>query len=285
MDTLPDAVKELKIKVSGCFNSCGQHHVADIGFFGNSRRSGNYLVPHFQVVLGGKWKENAGSFGMAMGAVPSKNVPEVLGAITNRYASERAAGEDFQAFVTRLGKKEVKAMLEPFTHVPAHDVDASYYTDWGDTREYSLGDIGVGECAGEVVSLFSMEIAKAESIHFDGLVTYDEGNYVKADESAYRAMLLAARALVRTRFLALMTDDPTRIVEEFRKHFYDTKLFFDPFAHGKFAHYLFDRYENPPETVDADSAQRLLGEAQLFIEACYSCEARVNGAITDLPGS
>lgn len=285
MSTLPDAVKELKIKVSGCFNSCGQHHIADIGFFGNSRRSGNYLVPHFQVVLGGKWKENAGSFGLAVGAVPSKKVPEVLEAITNRYASERAAGEDFQAFVTRLGKKEVKTMLEPFTQVPAHDVDPSYYTDWGDTREYSLGDIGVGECAGEVVSLFSMEITKAESNHFDGLLALDEGNYVKADESGYRAMLLAARALVRTRFLALMSDDPTQIVEAFRKQFYDTKLFFDPFAGGKFAHYLFDRYENPPATVDADSAQRLLGEAQLFIEACYSCEARVNGSIIDLPGS
>src|SRR5690606_34270003 len=65
--SLPDAIKDLKIKVSGCFNSCGQHHVADIGFFGNSRRSGNHKVPHFQVVLGGKWKENGGSFGLAVG--------------------------------------------------------------------------------------------------------------------------------------------------------------------------------------------------------------------------
>ena len=149
-------MKELKIKISGCFNSCGQHHVADIGFFGNSRRSGNYLVPHFQLVLGGKWKDNAGSYGVAMGAVPSKRVPEVLELLTNRYANERNEGETFQEWSARLGKKEIKAMLEPFTNVPPHEVDASFYTDWGDPREYSLGDIGVGECAGEVVSLFSM---------------------------------------------------------------------------------------------------------------------------------
>jgi sulfite reductase (ferredoxin) len=278
MDTLPDAVKELKIKVSGCFNSCGQHHIADIGFFGNSRRSGNYLVPHFQLVLGGKWKENAGSYGLAVGAVPSKRVPEVLEAITNRFAAERSGTESFQDWIARLGKKEVKTMLEPFTQVPAHEVDASFYTDWGDTREYSLGDIGVGECAGEVVSLFSMEIAKAESSHFDGLLALDDGNYEKADEAAYRAMLSAARALVRTRFLAL-TEDPNRIVEEFRTQFYDTKLFFDPFAGGKFAQFLFQRHENPPTTFDADSARRLLEEAQLFIEACHSCETRVNGTI------
>jgi len=281
MATLPPAIKELKLKVSGCFNSCGQHHVADIGFFGNSRRSGNYLVPHFQVVLGGKWKENGGSFGMAIGAVPSKRVPEVLEAITNRYASERNVGENFQAWVTRLGKKEIKAMLEPFTKIPDHDVDSSFYTDWGDTREYSLGDIGIGECAGEIVSLFSMEIAKAESNLFEGVVAYDEGKFVKADEQAYRARLLAAYALVRTRFLALQ-DEPNKIVEEFRRTFYDTKLFFDQYAGGKFANYLFDRHENPPTKVDADVAKHTLDEAQLFIEACFSAETKVNGSIIGL---
>ncbi|MEP7288780.1 MAG: nitrite/sulfite reductase [Chloroflexota bacterium] len=282
--TLPDAVKELKIKISGCFNSCGQHHIADIGFFGNSRRSGNYLVPHFQLVLGGKWKENGGSYGLAIGAVPSKRVPDVLEAITTRFANERSDGESFQNWVTRLGKKEVRAMLEPYTPVPAYEVDPSYYTDWGDTREYSLGDIGVGECAGEVVSLFSMEIAKAESKHFEGLLALDEGKYAKADESAYRSMLSAARALVRIRYLDV-PDDPNRIVEEFRTHFYDTKLFFDPFAGGKFAQHLFQRHENPPVNPDEDSARRVLEEAQLFLEACYACEIRVNGTIIGTTGA
>ncbi len=278
LPTMPAAIKELKIKISGCFNSCGQHHIADIGFFGNSRRSGNYMVPHFQLVLGGRWKENAGSYGLAVGAVPSKRVPEVLEAIVNRYAAERLEAENFQAWTARLGKKEIKTMLEPFTQVPAYEVDSSYYSDWGDTREYSLGDIGVGECAGEVVSLFSMEIARAESTHFDGLLALDEGKDTRADESAYRAMLLAARALVRTRNLNV-GDEPDKIVEEFRRLFYDTKLFFDPFAGGKFAQYLFQRHENPPASVDADWARRLLEEAQLFIEACHTCEARTNGSI------
>ena len=66
INLMPDAVRDLKIKVSGCFNSCGQHHVADIGFFGNSRRSGNHKMPHFQVVLGGQWHENAGSYGLGL---------------------------------------------------------------------------------------------------------------------------------------------------------------------------------------------------------------------------
>ncbi|HVU14916.1 MAG TPA: hypothetical protein VHD90_26760, partial [Phototrophicaceae bacterium] len=278
LPNLPPAVRELKIKVSGCFNSCGQHHIADIGFFGNSRRSGNYLVPHFQLVLGGKWKDNGGSYGVAVGAVPSKRVPEVLEAITNRFANERGEGESFQAWIGRLGKKEVRAMIEPFQNVPAYETDPAYYTDWKDTREYSLGDIGVGECAGEVVSLFSMEITKAEARHFDGLLALDDGDYAKADALAYQSMLGAARALVRTGYLDL-NDDPDRIISEFRTRFFDTKLFFDPFAGGKFAQFLFDRHDHPNPNPDADSARRLLEEAQLFIEATHSCEARVNGAI------
>ena len=68
------AIRDLRIKVSGCFNSCGQHHVADIGFYGNSRNVGGYTVPHFQVMLGGQWDRNAGSYALALGAVPSKKV-------------------------------------------------------------------------------------------------------------------------------------------------------------------------------------------------------------------
>ena len=74
---LEQSIKGLKIKISGCFNSCGQHHVADIGFFGNSRRRDGRAVPHFQVVLGGQWAENAGSYGLAIGAIPSRAVPKI----------------------------------------------------------------------------------------------------------------------------------------------------------------------------------------------------------------
>jgi sulfite reductase (ferredoxin) len=82
--TMDEAVQNLHIKVSGCFNSCGQHHIADLGFYGVSRHSGNYTVPHFQVVLGGEWTHNAGSYGLAVGAVPAKRIPEVVERLTGR---------------------------------------------------------------------------------------------------------------------------------------------------------------------------------------------------------
>ncbi|MEX0599714.1 MAG: nitrite/sulfite reductase [Rhodothermales bacterium] len=275
--TLPDAIKDLKIKISGCFNSCGQHHVADIGFYGNSRKVGNYKVPFFQVVLGGEWSNNAGSYGLAMGSVPSKSVPDVLDAITNRFVEDRERGEKFKNWVGRIGKRGVRDILEPFMVNPVFEKNPEFFSDWSDPRIFTLDDLGVGECAGEVVSLFSIEVAKAESENFEAQVALEEGDYAKADHHAYRSMLLAARALIRGDFPDV-TEDPDDIVSEFRTRFYDTKLFHDKFAKGKFAQYLFNRHENPPTDPGAEWAHRLIEEAQLFIENAHACDLKINSA-------
>lgn len=270
---LHPAVEALKVKISGCFNSCGQHHIADIGFFGNSRRKENKAVPHFQLVLGGQWQNNGGSYGLAIGAVPSKNIPEVFDAITQRYVAEKSESESFQEWVERLGKKEIRDLIKPFMEVPSYADRPDFFTDWGDPREFSLGDMGIGECAGEIVSLFSFEVARAEGEAFDALIALDEKRYAEAEERAYRAMILAARALIRNQFIDI-GDDPDRIVAEFRSRFYDTKLFYDRFAKGKFAQYLFNRHKNVPAKIDEDVAHRRIEEANLFIEASHAADAR-----------
>jgi sulfite reductase (ferredoxin) len=276
-DGIDPAVRGLHIKTSGCFNSCGQHHVADIGFYGNSRKVGNYNVPHFQVVLGGQWAENGGNYGLASGSVPSKAIPKLVDALTDRFVKERNEGEAFRTWITRLGKKEIRAFLEPFTHVPPHEQDPSFYTDWGDPREFTIGDMGVGECAGEIVSLFAIEIVRADSEAFEAQVALEEKNYGKADALAYKAMLSAARSLVRSQFIDI-TEDPDHIVDEFRKRFVDTKVFLDKYMGSQFANYLFTRHENPPTRLDEDHAHRIAEEAQLFVEACYACDAKLSAA-------
>jgi sulfite reductase (ferredoxin) len=105
---LDESIRGLRIKISGCFNSCGQHHVADLGFYGVSRNKNGYTVPHFQVVLGGEWTNNAGAYGLAIGAVPSRRVPDTVDRITGRYVAERAQGETFQAFINGLARPSAK---------------------------------------------------------------------------------------------------------------------------------------------------------------------------------
>lgn len=285
VDSLPQEIRDLRIKVSGCMNSCGQHHVADLGFYGNSRKVGNYTVPHFQVVLGGQWTHNAGSYGLALGSVPSKAIPKLVDAITARFSKERQNGETFKSWIERLGKREVKAMLEPYTKVPSFQEDPDYYTDWGDPRSFTIGDMGVGECAGEVISLFAFEIARAESEAFEAQIAMDEKDYKKADDMAYRAMIRAAKALVWPQNPDV-GEEPNHIVSEFRRRFFDTQLFHDRFTGGKFAEFLFLRHEQAHPNPTADSARRLIEETQLFIEACHACDQRMSAAkAAAIPGA
>ena len=272
--TLDQAVKSLRIKVSGCFNSCGQHHIADIGFWGVSRKVGSYTVPHFQAVLGGQWTENAKSYGLAMGALPSRAIPEVVERLTAAYASQREVDESFQAWVRRIGKKAVRELLDDLFAVPSHEEDASYYRDWGDAREFSIGDMGIGECAGEVVSYAQFGLAASEREAFEAQDLFDKGALPVAVARAYAAMLSAAKALTK-QVSPNLGDDASEIVSEFRAHFYDTKLFFDPFAGGKFAAYFFHAHEDPQPAPTVEVARQRIEEAQLFIEAAHACYGRM----------
>jgi sulfite reductase (ferredoxin) len=279
--TLDEAVQNLHIKVSGCFNSCGQHHVADLGFYGVSRHSGNYTVPHFQVVLGGEWTHNGGSYGLAMGAVPAKRIPEVVERLTGRYVAERQKGESFQTFIQRVGKVEIKNMITDLTRMPTHDEDPTLYTDWGDSREFTIGDMGVGECAGEVVSHAEFGLAAAERQVFESQVLLDQGSYQKAGEQAYESMLQAAKTLVQEQFYDV-PNDPDRIAEEFRTRFYETKLFWDEYAGGKFGHYYLRAHEKAHEPYTPEEAYRRVEEAQLVIEAAHSCYRKLLAARSTL---
>ena len=268
------AVQNLHIKISGCFNSCGQHHVADLGFYGVSRKIAGYAVPHFQVVLGGEWEGNAGSYGLPVVAVPSKNIPQVVTRLTDRYVANRKNGESFKDFVKRIGKVEIKSLLEDLTRLPADDIGRTFFSDWGDPREYSLGDLGVGECAGEVVAPIEFDLAAAESEVFEAQVNLEKGNFQRAARTAYLAMIHAAKALVKLE-LQDIPDDPDRIVREFTTRFYDTQRFFDSFAGGKFAHYLFAAHTSSSQPANPDSARYLIDEAQLFIDASHACYNRL----------
>ncbi len=272
---LDEAVKGLHIKVSGCFNSCGVHHVADLGFYGVSRTVNGYKVPHFQLVVGGQWENNAGSYGLPIIAIPSKRAPDAVDRITDYFVKNRQKEEKFFAFVKRVGKGPIREILEPLNqNFPTHDAEPGFYSDWGDPRQYSIGDIGIGECAGEVVSRYQFEIVAAERLVFEAGLHLDRGAVQQAGETAFAAFLQAARGLVQMQY-----DDigsaPDEIVAEFKERFFDTKMFFDPFVGPKFANYLFAAHAAKGETFTADTAHHRIAEAQLFIEAVHNCYNKI----------
>ncbi len=271
---MDQAVRDLRIKVSGCFNSCGQHHVADLGFYGVSRKKGAFAVPHFQVLVGGQMDDNAGSYGLAVIAIPSKRIPEAVDRFTEAFLKERQKDESFQAWTKRIGKVRVRQLIESLAEVPAADPDRSLLSDWGDPREYSTGDMGIGECAGEVVSPVDFELAAAEREVFEAQVTLEAGDFRKAAGQAVSAMTTAARGLVATKNPNI-GGDAALVAKELRERFVEPKLFWDTYTAGKFAQYYFQAVETPPSEFTADAVHRLVEEAQLFIEAAHSCRLKL----------
>jgi sulfite reductase (ferredoxin) len=281
-------LKDVNVKVSGCPNSCGQHHIADIGFYGSSRNVGSYKVPHFQLLLGGALEENSGNYGLAVGAVPSKRAPEAVDRLLDLYSAEREEGEAFRPWVMRVGKKAIKEKLQDLLAVPSYEEDASFYVDWHDAREYSIGDIGVGECAGEVVSLTQFSLATAESKVFDASIVVDDmasgpAELQAAAQTAYMAMVAAAQGLLKVHNPDI-SGDPEIVFREFQEQFIETQLFFERFIGASEWQYFLAAQQAGGGARDRDEARRRVEEAQLFIEAAHACYTRLLQAQAALPG-
>ena len=211
---------------------------------------------------------------MGIGAVPSKAVPKALDRITGFFVQERKDKESFQEFVTRIGKKKLRDQVTDLLKLPAYEKAPEYYSDWGDPREFSIGDMGTGECAGEVVSFGEFELASAEQLVFEAQIKLDDQELLEANQLAYQAMLEAAKGLIKMeKFIA--PQQPDSIVSEFKTLFHETQIFHDKYAGSKFADYLFSRHERNGEKNTVNGVKRLVGESQLFIEAAYACRERI----------
>ena len=87
----------MRTNISGCTNSCGQHHIADIGFFGAERRAHGRAAPGYQMLLGGHVGDKQIEFGDKASQLPAKTAPEAVVRVVGRFTEERQAGEDFRS--------------------------------------------------------------------------------------------------------------------------------------------------------------------------------------------
>ena len=139
--------KAIGVKISGCPNSCGQHHIADIGFYGSSRKVGEREVPHYVLLLGGRTREGEARFGQVVGRIPARRVPEAVERILKRYLEERQNGESFQAYLDRVGAASFKPLLQDLQEVPPYEEAPEFYQDLGAEGEAFSVQLGRGECA------------------------------------------------------------------------------------------------------------------------------------------
>jgi sulfite reductase (ferredoxin) len=137
-----DAAKTL-IKVSGCPNSCGQHHIADLGFHGGAKNTGDGPVPVYQLHLGGGVDERGARFGRQVVKIIARRVPDAVVRLLHFYEAERTADETPMAFFERIDGKRVVAALGDVVTAPTTPDERA---DIGETTGFLIHS-GEGECA------------------------------------------------------------------------------------------------------------------------------------------
>jgi sulfite reductase (ferredoxin) len=137
----------VRINISGCTNSCGQHHIADIGFHGAERRAHGRPAPGYQLLLGGRVGNTEIEFGTRATRLPAKAAAEATVRLVGRYADEREVGESFSSWLDRVGGAKVLGTeLKDLDFWPDPDEHPDYYIDFDETGPY-VAEVGQGECA------------------------------------------------------------------------------------------------------------------------------------------
>jgi len=132
------AAPGLGIKISGCPNGCGQHHIAGLGFQGSVRKLGNKVIPQYFVMVGGGIDTGGARFGRLAAKVPARRMPEVVERLVALYASEPDAGEAAPAFFRRVDVGVVKSALADFEAITAADALPEDYVDLAEHTEFKV---------------------------------------------------------------------------------------------------------------------------------------------------
>jgi sulfite reductase (NADPH) hemoprotein beta-component len=144
-DLLPLA-PSLDVKISGCPNGCGQHHIAAVGFQGSLRKVDGRPLPQYFVMVGGGVSATGATFGRLAAKVPARRSPVALERLARLYAAERESGESAAAFFTRVDLARVKRLLADLEVVTAGTAAPEDFVDLAESAAFAP-ETQEGECS------------------------------------------------------------------------------------------------------------------------------------------
>ncbi|MBD0315177.1 MAG: sulfurtransferase TusA family protein [Nitrospiraceae bacterium] len=258
---------DVNVKISGCHNSCAQHHISTIGLHGVGKRLGEHVAPHYELHLGGSVNGTA-KIGQMIVKLPAKAVPAALSHLVEVYRRERQPNEGLPAFITRAGKNRLKEELIPYTIVPPYEEDPTFYYDWEGEEEFILEDLGPGECAGGALEMIENGILEADQELYQAKLLVDKHQYSVSVNKSYRAVLAAAKALLVTEGVDPATDADT--FHEFDRRLADRGIV--PSMYRNLGSLVGDL---GPKDTTAKSAQDKMAFARSFVEACRAATEKM----------
>lgn len=247
--------QDIKIKISGCMNSCGQHGLAQIGFHGSSLKAAGKVVPAAQVLLGG------GTLGDGLGRaadkvikVPSKRTKDVVRFVLDNYKYNKQENEIFNEYYDRLGKDHFYQLLKPLADLSTLTPDE--FVDWGHEETFETA-IGVGECAGVMIDLVSTLLLEAEEKLQWSVESFDAQAYSDSIYHAYSVFISSAKAMLLDKGINSSTQ--TGIIRDFDEQYKESSILE---GLGSFNDLVLQINKNEPS---AEFAQHYVGTTVDFI--------------------
>lgn len=264
-EDFPDLVyeKNIKIKISGCMNSCGQHGLAEIGFHGSSLKAEGKVLPAVQVMLGGGTVGNGvGRVAERVIKVPTKRAKQVLHLLLNDFKANQLEEENFHQYYDRLGKDHFYQLLKPLADLS--QLQASEFVDWGHEQSFETA-IGVGECAGVVIDLVATLLLEAEEKLGWAEASFQHKAYADAIYHTYSVFVNAAKSLLLEKSINSSTQ--IGVIKEFDNHFVST----GEFDFGtSFADRVLQINKNEPSL---SFAQHYVAQAKQFLDQIKAIRA------------
>ncbi len=257
--------KNLKIKISGCMNSCGQHGLAEIGFHGSSLKAAGKVVPAVQVMLGGGTVGNGeGRVAERVVKVPSKRAKQVLRVLLDDFREQSEANENFHHYYDRQTKDYFYRLLKPLADLSS--LEEGEFVDWGHDETFSTA-IGVGECAGVVIDLVATLFFEAEEKLEWARQALERKAWSDTIYHTYNAMLSGAKALLLDK--GVNSSSQAAVISEFDNQY-------EEFSAGgsTFSDLIYQiKKESPSERF----AQQYLREAEDFMLTLKELRANKTG--------
>ncbi len=216
-----DAIPSFKIHVSGCPNTCGRHHAADLGFFGKvGRTQGGDSFPAYNVMGGAQIKEGAARFAEKIEEVCAKHVPQFVQDLLEIYISKKSQFVTFLEYLENGGgKNDVKFLAEKYRHVPALAENKEYYFDWGSPEPFSLLKGQKAECCAGVFDMIDVDVAALKQYKEEISKSNDEK---RIQELLHQSLFSASRMLLVTRGIEARNE--AQIFQSFLTHFIEAGL-------------------------------------------------------------
>ncbi len=214
-----DSITDFRLNMSGCPNTCGMHHIANLGFFGKVGRVDGDMYPAYNVLAGATTGAGTTTYAVRQGDIPAHFIPDFTYDFLKVWI-ERKKDETYESynhFLDEEGNVLIKELCAKYKVVPAFSEDPKFYTDFGAKARLSLDEIGTAECS---AGLFDMIDVDKKSIKTNiKALNAGEGD---EQDVLYNILFAASRMLLITR--GLDVKDDVQAFKLFQKHFVTTNL-------------------------------------------------------------